>query len=115
MKYLTSGFILFLSLPLVSGILAAMETRNLVDNIPLTADARVFARFDDSLPVVVNYFTRESEQAIIALYQESYGKPSARERKRGRLTVSFIRENSDIRIVISEQDRQRQVDILKIK
>jgi len=114
MKLLTAVFLLF-SLLVSNTAFSAVQAPGATESIPLPKDAKVFARFDDSLPVVVNYFTRESEQAILALYRQSYGEPSGSERKRGRLTVTFLRENTDIRIVISEQDKQRQVDILKMK
>lgn len=82
--------------------------------IPLMTDAKVFARFDQELPAVINYFTEESESAIIAFYQNHYGEPETQERKRGRLTLSYLQENSNIRIIISEQDNHRQVDIIKM-
>ncbi|WDE13916.1 hypothetical protein [Thalassomonas haliotis] len=115
MKNISSLSLLCFSILFFTWSVTADQHPGLPQEVPLPADARVFARFDDSLPAVINYFTRESEQAILALYQKRYGEPNARERKRGRLTVTFSRENTDIRIVISEQNKQRQVDILKMK
>ena len=57
--------------------------------VPVIDNARVFAKFTDELPAVINYFTSASEQNIIKFYQNSYGKILNKERKRGRLTVNF--------------------------
>ncbi|WDE01217.1 hypothetical protein [Thalassomonas actiniarum] len=115
MKKITSLLVLCNTILCLTWPVAAIEPPNLSENIPLPQDARVFARFDDNLPAVVNYFTRESEQAIVSFYQQHYGEPSSRERKRGRLTMVFSHESAKLRLVISEQDKQRQVDILKMK
>lgn len=81
--------------------------------IPVLSDAKVFAEFVDELPAVVNFFTMASEAEIIAFYSESYGEPVEQERKRGRLNITFYLEDVATRVVISEQDNRRQVDVLQ--
>ncbi len=81
--------------------------------IPLMSDANVFAEFIDRLPAVVNYFTFASEEEIINFYNNSFGEPIGQERKRTRLTVSYYLDGIATRVVISEQDERRQVDVLQ--
>jgi len=76
------------------------------------SDAQVFADFTDELPAVVNYFTSATEEEIISFYQKNYGKMFDSERKRGRLTLKFSQQELSIRVVISQQNRKRQVDVL---
>ena len=81
-------------------------------DIPIIDQAHVFAEFTDRLPAVVNYFSDESEEAIINFYQKFYGEELSQERKRGRLTVYFTDEDNNIRVIISQQNNKRQVDVL---
>lgn len=81
--------------------------------IPVLDDAKVFAEFIDSLPAVVNFYTYATEDEIIAFYSENYGEPVEQERKRGRLTIIYYLEDIATRVVISEQDNYRQVDVLQ--
>jgi len=81
-------------------------------NIPTLDDAAIFAEFTDKLPAVVNYFTKSNEQTIIEFYQNSYGEPLSKERKRGRLSLTFSNDNNNIRVVISKQNKMQQVDVL---
>jgi hypothetical protein len=83
-----------------------------VITIPTLSDARVFAEFKDKIPAVVNYFTEKTEEDIIAFYKKEYGEPLQQDRKRGRLTLNFNQETNNIRVVISQQDRVRQVDVI---
>jgi len=80
--------------------------------IPTMSDARVFAEFKDKMPAVVNYFTKNTEQEVIAFYQNTYGKAEQQERKRGRLTLNFNHKQNMIRVVISQQNKMRQVDVI---
>jgi hypothetical protein len=80
--------------------------------IPVVEDARIFSRFDDKIPAIVNYFTPTTEEAVIKFYQEAYGEPTEQERKRGRLTVSFLKNQQQIRVIISQQNNLRQVDVI---
>jgi len=80
--------------------------------IPLLDDAIVFANFDETLPAVVNYYTAFSEQEIIDFYQQSYGESISQERKRGRLTLIYQADDLAKRLVISEQNNKRQVDVI---
>lgn len=81
-------------------------------NIPVIEDARVFAKFDDKTPAVINYFTANSEDSVIDFYNKSYGEPEDRERKRGRLTLNYRQGKQQIRVVISPQNKMRQVDVI---
>jgi hypothetical protein len=75
-------------------------------------DALVFADFSDELPAVINYFTAHSEQEILDFYQGLYGEPNSSEIKRGRLTLHFSFQQHAYRVVISQQNKKRQVDVL---
>jgi hypothetical protein len=81
-------------------------------NVPTLSDARIFAEFVDKMPAVVNYFTKNSEQEVIDFYQNEYGQPIRQERKRGRLTLNFNQNENSIRVVISQQNHLRQVDVI---
>jgi len=81
-------------------------------NVPTLNDAKVFAKFTDKLPAVINYFTQSNEQHIIKFYQKSYGEALSQERKRGRLTLTFASDQNTIRIIISKQNKMQQVDVL---
>lgn len=81
-------------------------------NIARVADAQVFASFNDELPAVLNYFTKKSEQNIIDFYQTQYGDILYRELKRKRLTLKFKQADKNIRVVISQQNKLKQVDVI---
>ncbi|SEL83566.1 hypothetical protein SAMN05216262_1259 [Colwellia chukchiensis] len=81
-------------------------------DIPVTEDARIFAQFNEQTPAVLNYFTTETEANVIAFYQKHYGEPKQRERKRGRLTLRYQQDSLKIRVVISQQNQLRQVDVM---
>lgn len=81
-------------------------------NIPVIEGARVFAKFDDKTPAVINYFTANSKDSVIDFYNKSYGEPEDRERKRGRLTLNYRQGKQQIRVVISPQNKMRQVDVI---
>ncbi|WP_114326967.1 hypothetical protein [Candidatus Colwellia aromaticivorans] len=80
--------------------------------IPIMTNAQVFADFTDELPAVLNYFTSATEEQIINFYQQHYGEFIAQEEKRGRLTLTYQQEKHNIRVVISQQNRKRQVDVI---
>jgi len=75
-------------------------------------DAVIFADFSDELPAVINYFTSYSEQEILDFYQALYGEPNNSEIKRGRLTLHFSFQQRAYRVIISQQNKKRQVDVL---
>ena len=79
--------------------------------IPVVKNAQIFATFTDRFPAVVDYFTSVSEKNIISFYKNNYGEPIKQETKRGRLTLFFIKENKNIRVIISKQNSKQQVDI----
>lgn len=75
-------------------------------------DAQVFAEFRDRLPAVLNYFTHKNELQIINFYSKHYGDIIKQTRKYGRLTLYFNADSTAIRVAISQQNNQRQVDVL---
>ena len=81
-------------------------------SIHIMSDARVFAQFDEEIPAVVNYYTKKSEQSVISFYKKNYGSPISSKRLKGRLTQKFNHGGNRIRVVISEQDNHRQVDVM---
>jgi len=85
---------------------------NGVINIPVLDDAQVFAEFTDSLPAVINYFTNASEAQAIDFYQQAFGEAHSQERKRGRLTLKYTGSDEIMRVVISQQNKKRQVDVI---
>lgn len=80
--------------------------------IELLADAKVFAQYDDEKPMVANYFTSHSEEEIIMFYKEKYGEVTSQYRIKERLTLKFLLADNNIRIIISQQGKKQQVDIL---
>jgi len=81
--------------------------------IPIIKNAKVFAKLVDKMPAVVNYFTPATEQELISFYQQALGEVIVQERKRGRLTLAFISDLYATRVIISEQNNARQVDIIQ--
>ncbi|MFT5758619.1 MAG: hypothetical protein ACI9LM_003365 [Alteromonadaceae bacterium] len=80
--------------------------------ITVMDDARIFAQFDQEVPAVVSYFTKNTELDIISFYSDFYGKPLNNKTKKKYLALTFVDNQHNIRIIISQQDNLRQVDIL---
>jgi len=106
--YQLIAFIWLLTVPLFS--LAQAKTIN----IPVLANAKIFAKFEDGTPAVVNFFTRATEQQVISFYVQHFGDVTSKQRKRGRLTLQFKQQNASIRVVVSKQNNMTQVDVIKI-
>tara|TARA_R110001583_G_scaffold21308_6_gene80912 strand:- start:2226 stop:2600 length:375 start_codon:yes stop_codon:yes gene_type:complete len=87
-----------------------VDTNNVI--VPMMTNAQVFADFTDELPAVLNYFTRATEKQIIDFYQQHYSDAISQERKRGRLTLTYQQQKHHIRVVISQQNKKRQVDVI---
>ncbi|XPF95624.1 hypothetical protein ACM9HF_06315 [Colwellia sp. RE-S-Sl-9] len=102
-----------LSSTLLSTSVNAADTEKVT--IEVMNDAKIFAQFDDEVPAVINYFTKNNETSIVDFYEENYGQAISSSRKKGRLEKSFIKDNYNIKIIISEQDNFRQVDVLVTK
>jgi hypothetical protein len=81
-------------------------------SIPMVDNAQVFADLTDSMPAVLNYFTSVTEEQIIDFYNQNFGESISQEIKRGRLTLIYSKENKTIRVVISQQNNKRQVDVI---
>ena len=88
------------------------DINNGVINIPVLEDAQIFAEFSDALPAVINYFTSSSEAQVIDFYQQAFGDTYSQERKRDRLTLKYQKGEETIRVVISQQNNKRQVDVI---
>jgi hypothetical protein len=80
--------------------------------IPMMTNAQVFANFTEDLPAVLNYFTNATQEQIIDFYQQHYSDAISQESKRGRLTLTYQQKKHNIRVVISQQNKKRQVDII---
>ncbi len=92
-------------------VISAVINNGVID-IPILEDAQVFAEYNDSLPAVINYFTNASEEQIIDFYQQSFGVPHSQERKRGRLSLKYTEGKETMRVIISQQNKKRQVDVI---
>lgn len=80
--------------------------------LAVTSDAKEFARFDDEFPLVVNYFSQQSKAQIRDFYQAQFGQIQSEQSKRGRLQLNFLTANNHIRVIISQQNNARQVDVI---
>jgi len=98
------------STTLLSTLLYATDTNKV--SIKVMEDARIFAQLDDEIPAVVNYFTQSNETAIVAFYEAQYGQATSSDRRRGRLEKAFTKDDYTIKVIISEQNNLRQVDVL---
>jgi hypothetical protein len=95
----------------VEEIVSAVINNGVID-IPILEDAQVFAEYSDSLPAVINYFSYASESQVIDFYQQAFGEPRSQERKRGRLTLKYAEGAEAMRVIISQQNKRRQVDVI---
>ncbi|WP_214000231.1 hypothetical protein [Arsukibacterium sp.] len=80
--------------------------------VPLTADAREFARLDTKLPAVLSYFSRQSLNELQDFYLQQLGEPDNSAIIHGRLNLYYRVNQQQVRILISEQNEWRQVDIM---
>lgn len=113
----SNKFVLFVSVILLSfstSIFALDENKSTTNNvdIPMLTNAQVFANFTDELPAVLNYFTSSTKEEIIDFYQQHYGEFISQETKRERLTLTYQQEIHTMRVVISQQNNKRQVDVI---
>jgi hypothetical protein len=83
-----------------------------VINIPVLEDAQIFADFTDVLPAVVNYYTLATEEQITTYYSQHFGVPILQENTQKYLTLLYQQEQKMMRVVISQQQNQRQIDII---
>jgi hypothetical protein len=101
---------MFTLITLLSGFSQANAAEDLSTSV--MDDARIFAQFDQEIPAVVSYFTKYTEIDIVRFYSDIYGKPIDSKTIRERLELTFVNTQHNIRIIISQQDKLRQVDIL---
>lgn len=108
----TGKFSLIASALLFSFNATSVAQDNATVNIPQVEHAQVFANFTDGMPAVLNYFTLATTEQIIEFYQQHYGEPVSQESKRGRLTLTYLQQQQAVRVVISQQNLKRQVDVI---
>lgn len=89
---------------------SVLTTNDIV--IPVMDNAQIFANYTDKLPAVLNYFTYANEAQIIDFYQQHYGNALSQETKRDRLRLTYQQQNQNIRVIISQQNKKRQVDVI---
>ena len=110
--------ILMFSLHITQHVVAQPTTEPLPPTVPgkyeiaIANNAEVFYRYSQNLPSVVNYFTELNEQEIVEFYQEKYGEFTNKAIKRDRLMLYFSHAGNDIRIIVSSQNKKRQVDVM---
>jgi hypothetical protein len=80
--------------------------------VPLTSDAREFARLENKLPAVLSYFSRQSMDELQSFYRQQLGDADNSAMVHGRLNLYFRVNQQQVRILISEQNDWRQVDIM---
>ncbi|WP_448547203.1 hypothetical protein [Thalassotalea fusca] len=85
-------------------------TSDAVD-IPTLEATNIFAH-ETTLPAVVNYYTKSTVEEISAFYVANYGDITTQETKRGRLMLKFNSGMHKIRVIISDQNKMRQVDVI---
>ncbi|MDN3652918.1 hypothetical protein QWY77_09120 [Thalassotalea ponticola] len=86
-------------------------------DIPMLADAKVFAAYTDSMPAVVNYFTQADTEQIRQYYTEKFGVPVSERTQYGRLELYFDYMQSDVRVIVDPQDylpesNMQEVDVI---
>lgn len=75
-------------------------------------DAREFARLDDKLPAILSYFSQQSQQQLQQFYREQLGEPTQQRQRYGQLELHYHQSQQQIRVIISEQQQWRQVDMM---
>jgi hypothetical protein len=80
--------------------------------VPVAADAREFARLENKLPAVLSYFSQQSMPELQAFYRQQLGEPNSSAVVHGRLNLYYQVNQQQVRILISEQNDWRQVDIM---
>lgn len=105
------------SLVVVEPVIEEQEEVSVVINngvidIPILEGAQVFSEFSDALPAVINYFTEATEVQVIDFYKQAFGEAHLQERKRDRLTLKYHQGEEKMRVVISQQNNKRQVDVI---
>ncbi|MBV2128101.1 hypothetical protein [Arsukibacterium indicum] len=103
------------ALLLASSLLAAVSLNANADSfyqVPLTADAREFARLENKLPAVLSFFSRQSVSQLQDFYREQLGEPDNSVVVHGRLNLYYRVNQQQVRILISEQNDWRQIDIM---
>ncbi|MAD77242.1 MAG: hypothetical protein CML20_21095 [Rheinheimera sp.] len=104
-----------LALFLASALFASVSLNVSADSfyqVPLTADAREFARLENKLPAVLSYFSRQSMAELQDFYRQQLGEPDNSAMVHNRLNLYYRVDQQQVRILISEQNDWRQIDIM---
>ncbi|TKB45724.1 hypothetical protein [Thalassotalea mangrovi] len=89
------------------------ENTEAVAEIPLTADAQVFSRYDDDFPAILTFFSQLSEAEIKSFYNDQLGQPTSEKTVYGRLELKYAWDEKSYRVIIdSLQENHREVDVL---
>ncbi len=83
-----------------------------VAELPIMDNVRVFYQDKSALPYVTNFYTKHTEAQIIDFYQTHLGEVVSQETKRGRLTLTFAKASFHYRVIVSQQNNMRQVDLI---
>ena len=83
-----------------------------VAELPILDNAKVFYQDKSALPYVTNYYTSNTETQIIDFYRTNLGEVVSQETKRGRLTLTFAKASFHYRVIVSQQNNMRQVDLI---
>tara|TARA_R110002126_G_scaffold33382_44_gene104644 strand:- start:20 stop:349 length:330 start_codon:yes stop_codon:yes gene_type:complete len=105
----------FSALLLISALVTSLSfgiAANSFYQVPLADDAREFARLEGKMPAVLSYFSQLSIAELQQFYQQQLGEPGRVSLIDGRLNLYFRVDQQQVRILMSEQNDWRQVDIM---
>lgn len=80
--------------------------------IPVSSDAREFARLETKLPAVLGYFSQQPIATLRQFYIDQFGSPAKEQRFSKGLQLYFQHEQQQIRVILSQQKQWSQVDIM---
>lgn len=80
--------------------------------VPIADDAREFARLDKKMPAVLSYFSQQSMTALHDFYVQQLGQPNNAQTLYGRENLYFSVGGNQVRVLLSERNDWRQVDIM---
>ncbi|MDX1676882.1 hypothetical protein [Arsukibacterium sp.] len=103
--------VLLMACTLFAAVSLSVKANNFYQ-VPLTADAKEFARLENKLPAVLSYFSRLSVAELQDFYRQQLGEPDNSMVVHGRVNLYYQLNQQQVRILISEQNDWRQIDIM---
>lgn len=98
---------------LISNNALAQEPEAVIPfDIPVLADAQVFANYQEQFPLMLNYFTHSEFTQIEGFYNEHFGGPLSAQTRYGRLELIYEYMETNIRVIVAHQNNKREVDII---